>query len=180
MHEHEEVVKKATEPQRLLLEAAVRFVASVRAQPLLLRLAAFFLLHAGMGLTPAQVGAAVGRTDRAMRTVQGLSSRAMLESMWGELGRHRRPKLHAEHAGPIAKYLVEHPSCTQAEVVAFIASELKIAIDVQTLRRFFKAYGLGVLRPERGDVDEAAGERPFDLGAPTSEAPFSCSPLHSR
>ena len=180
MREHEEVVKKATEPQRLLLEAAVRFVASVCAQPLLLRLAAFFLLHAGMGLTPAQVGAAVGRTDRAMRTVQGLSARAMLESMWGELGRHRRPKLHAEHAGPIAKYLVEHPSCTQAEVVAFIASELKIAIDVQTLRRFFKAYGLGVLRRERGDVDETEGERPFDLGAPISEAPFSCSPLHSR
>jgi uncharacterized protein (DUF1800 family) len=47
MREHEEVVKKATEPQRLLLEAAVRFVAAVSAQPLLLRLAAFFLLHAG-------------------------------------------------------------------------------------------------------------------------------------
>lgn len=180
MREHKEVVEKATETQRNLLEAAVRFVAAISAHPILLRLAAFFLLHAGMGLTPAQVGAAVGRTDRAMRTVQALSAQAMLESMWGELRRHRQPKLHAEHAGPIAKYLVEHPCCTQAEVVAFVESELKIAIDVQTLRRFFKAYGLGVLRPERGDAHEAEGERPFDLGAPISEAPFSCSPLHSR
>lgn len=173
--EHEEVVEKATAPQRVLLEAAVRFLAAVCAQPILLRLTAFFLLHAGMGLTPVQVGAAVRRTDRAMRTVQALSAHAMLESLWGELRRHRQPKLHAEHAGPIAKYLVEHPGCTQAEVVAFIASELKIAIDVQTLRRFFNAYGLGVLRSERGDVDETGEERPFGLGAPISEAPFSCS-----
>lgn len=180
MREHEEVVEKATAPQRVLLEAAVRFIAAVCEQPLLLRLTAFFLLHAGMGLTPVQVGAAVGRTDRAMRTVQALSAHAMLESLWGELRRHRQPKLHAEHAGPIAKYLVEHPGCTQAEVVAFIASELKIAIDVQTLRRFFKAYGLGVLRSERGDVNETEEERPFGLGAPISEAPFSCSRLPSR
>lgn len=178
--EHEEVVEKATAPQRVLLEAAVRFLAAVCAQPILLRLTAFFLLHAGMGLTPVQVGAAVRRTDRAMRTVQALSAHAMLESLWGELRRHRQPKLHAEHAGPIAKYLVEHPGCTQAEVVAFIASELKIAIDVQTLRRFFNAYGLGVLRPERGDVNETEEERPFGLGAPISEAPFSCSRLPSR
>ena len=178
--EHEEVVERATAPQRVLLEAAVRFLAAVCAQPILLRLTAFFLLHAGMGLTPVQVGAAVGRTDRAMRTVQALSAQAMLESLWGELRRHRQPKLHAEHAGPIAKYLVEHPGCTQAEVVAFIASELKIAIDVQTLRRFFKAYGLGVLLPERGDVNETEEERPFGLGAPISEAPFSCSRLPSR
>lgn len=178
--EHEEVVERATAPQRVLLEAAVRFLAAVCAQPILLRLTAFFLLHAGMGLTPVQVGAAVRRTDRAMRTVQALSAHAMLESLWGELRRHRQPKLHAEHAGPIAKYLVEHPGCTQAEVVAFIASELKIAIDVQTLRRFFKAYGLGVLLPERGDVNETEEERPFGLGAPISEAPFSCSRLPSR
>jgi transposase len=178
--EHEEVVEKATAPQRVLLEAAVRFVAAICAQPILLRLTAFFLLHAGMGLTPVQVGAAVRRTDRAMRTVQALSAHAMLESLWGELRRHRQPKLHAEHAGPIAKYLVEHPGCTQAEVVAFVASDLKIAIDVQTLRRFLKAYGLGVLRPERGDVNETEEERPFGLGAPISEAPFSCSRLPSR
>jgi transposase len=178
--EHEEVVEKATAPQRVLLEAAVRFLAAVCAQPILLRLTAFFLLHAGMGLTPVQVGAAVRRTDRAMRTVQALSAHAMLESLWGELRRHRQPKLHAEHAGPIAKYLVEHPGCTQAEVVAFIAGELKIAIDVQTLRRFFNAYGLGVLRSERGDVNETEEERPFGLGAPVSEAPFSCSRLPSR
>jgi len=169
--EHAELVQRATGPQRALLEAAVQFIAAIEAQPILLRMAAFFLLNTGIGLTTTQVGAAVGRTDRAMRTVQALSAHGLVESIWNGLGRHRQPKLRAEHAGPIAKYLVEHPKCTQAEVVAFVATEWKIAIDVQTLRRFFKTYGLGVLRAERTGRSEA--ERPFCWGAPTSEGPFS-------
>src|SRR5215468_976109 len=88
--EHADVLSRATGAQRILLEAAVRFVAVIAAQPILLRLAAFFLLHAGMGLTPAQVGAAVGRTDRAMLTVRGLSVHELLDSIWAELGRHRQ------------------------------------------------------------------------------------------
>jgi transposase len=178
--EHAEVLARGTGPQRILLEAAVRFVAAIAAQPILLRVAAFFLLHAGMGLTPAQVGAAVGRTDRAMRTVQALGARDVLDSIWAELGRHRQPKLHPEHAGPIAKYLVDHPRCTQPEVAAFIASELSIVVDTQTLRRFLEAYGLNILRP---DPHHAAGEadvsRPTSSGAPTSGAPSSSCRLRS-
>jgi hypothetical protein len=151
--EHGAVMARATGPQRILLEAAVRFVAIIAAQPILLRVAAFFLLHCGMDLTPAQVGAAMGRTDRAMRTVRALGVRDVLDSIWGELGRHRQPKLHAEHAGPIAKYLVDHPRCSQPEVAEFIAAELSIVVDTQTLRRFLDAYGLNVLRSNR-----AAGE----------------------
>ncbi len=151
--EHADVLARVTGPQQILLEAAVKFVTVIAAQPILLRVAAFFLLHAGMGLTPAQVGAAVGRTDRAMRTVQALGAREVLDSIWAELGRHRQPKLHPEHAGPIAKYLVDHPRCTQPEVAEFIAAELSIVVDTQTLRRFLEAYGLNVLRPDR-----AAGE----------------------
>ena len=147
--EHRDVMARATGPQRILLEAAVKFVAVIAAQPVLLRVAAFFLLHSGMGLTPAQVGAAMGRTDRAMRTVQALGVRDMLDSIWAELGRHRQPKLHPEHAGPIAKYLVEHPRCTHPDVAMFIAAELSIVVDAQTIGRFLDAYGLDVLRPPR-------------------------------
>ncbi|WP_437328277.1 hypothetical protein [Sorangium sp. So ce381] len=60
--EHADVLEGATRSQQVLLEAAVRFVAVIAAQPILLRIAAYFLLHAQMGLTAAQVGAAVGRT----------------------------------------------------------------------------------------------------------------------
>jgi hypothetical protein len=177
--EHADVLERATGPQRVLLEAAVRFVAAIAAQPILLRVAAYFLLHADMGLTPAQVGAAVGRTDRAIRTVRALAAHEMLDSIWAELGRHRQPRLRPEHAGPIAKYLVDHPRCTQPEVVAFIASELKIEIEQQTLRRFLETYGLYVFRPDhdRGRAAEADASRPTSSGAPISGAPSSsCRP----
>jgi hypothetical protein len=177
--EHGELLERATGPQRVLLEAAVRFVAVIAAQPILVRAAAYFLLHAGMGLTPVQVGAAVGRTDRAMRMARALGPHELLDSIWAELGRHRQPRLHPEHAGPIAKYLVDHPRCTQPEVVAFIARELSVEIEVQTLRRFLDAYGLHVLRPDHeGDgTGEADGSRPSSSGALTSGAPSSsCRP----
>jgi hypothetical protein len=176
---HAGVLERATAAQRVLLEAAVRFVALIAGQPILLRMAGFFLLHADMGLTPAQVGAAVGRTDRAMRTVQGLSAHDLLDSIWAELGRHRQPKLHPEHAGPIAKYLVEHPRSTLPEVVAFITSDLGVTIDPQTLRRFLATYGLEILRPDHGAAKEAEHARPFSWDAPTSEAPSSCCPPRS-
>lgn len=173
-HRHAQLLGEATGAQRVLLEATVRFLMAIDAQAILLRVVAFFLLHAGMGLTPVQVGAAVGRTDRAMRTLRALSPRQLVESIWDELGRHRQPKLHAEHAGPIAKYLVEHPKCPQSEVVAFIAQEWKIAVDVQTVRRFFKTYGLRVLRSgHEADSEKQETESPFCSAGPTSEGPFS-------
>ena len=177
--EHTEVLERATRAQRVLLEAAVRFVTLIAAQPILLRLAAFFLLHAGMDLTPAQVGAAVGRTDRAMRTVRASSVPDILASIWAELGRHRQPKLHAEHAGPIAKYLVDHPRCRRSDVVAFIADELKVDIDVHTLSRFLESYGLNVLRHDREPAGEVDGARPWSAGAPISGAPSSSCPPRS-
>lgn len=175
---HGDVLRKATEPQRALLEAAVRFVAEVEAEHMMVRLSGFFLLHAHMGLTPSQVGAAVGRSDRAMRTVQSLDARELLESVWGEMGRHRKPKLSAEHAGPIALYLVDHRGCTLREMVGFIDRSLDIKVDPLTLRRFFKVYGLGVLRDDR--EEEGTDARPFDLGARATVGRSSCSPRRLR
>jgi hypothetical protein len=171
---HKSMLERATASQQVLLEATVRFIHGVSAPSILIRLIAFFLLHADMALTSVQVGAAVGRTDRAMRTVQALSAHEVIESLWAELRRHRQPKLRAEHAGPIAKYLVDHPRCTQTEVVAFIARDLKITIDPQTLHRFLGTYGLEVLRPPRGGSAQPEQARPFSLGAPTSGAPSCC------
>lgn len=128
-HEHAHLLVGATKAQRSLLEALVRFVAVIAAQQVLLRFAAFFMLHAGMGLTPVQVGAAVGRTDRAMRTVCGLGVR----EMWAELG--------------------------PADVARFIAAELSIVVDAQTIGRFFEACGVGILC-SRGAAGEADASRP--------------------
>jgi hypothetical protein len=174
---HGDLLRKATEPQRALLEAAVRFVAEVEGEHTMVRVAGFFLLHAHMGLTPAQVGAAIGRTDRAMRTVRSLGARELLDSVWGEMGRHRKPKLSAEHAGPIALYLVDHRGCTLGEMVGFIDRSFDIKVDPLTLRRFFKAYGLGVLRD---DPEEGTDTRPFASGARATVGRSSSSPRRLR
>jgi transposase len=176
--EHGVTLAKLTPAQKALLEAAVRFVAEVEGEHIMVRLAGFFLLHAGMGLSPAHVGAAIGRTDRAMRTVQALGARELLESIWGEMGRHRKPKLAAEHAGPIALYMVEHPRCTQFEMVSFIERSFGIKVDPLTLRRFFKTYGLGVLRDDR--AEEGTEARPFDSAVPASAAHSYSSRRRSR
>jgi hypothetical protein len=109
-----------------------------------------------------------------MRFVQALSAQQLVESIWRELGRHRKPKLLPEHAGPIAKYLVEHGDSTAEEVIAFIRSALGISVDRQTLHRFSKMYNLGVLRG-REDEPEGNDERPFFSAARALEAPSSCS-----
>jgi hypothetical protein len=175
---HADLLRNAHAPQRVLLEAAVRFMATIAGHPIMTRMAAFFLLHARMGLTTAQVGAAVGRTDRAMRFVQALSAQELVESIWRELGRHRTPKLSPEHAGPIAKYLVEHPDSTVEDILAFVRSALGISVDRQTLRRFSKTYHFEVLRG-RADESEGEDERPFFSAARALEVPSSCSPSRS-
>jgi transposase len=167
-----------TEPQRVLVQAAVRFVAGVDGQATMVRMAAFFLLHADMKLSSAQVGAAVGRTGRAMSTVQSLSAREFLDSVWSGMGRHRKPKLSAEQAGPIALYLVDHPGCTHSEMVSFIRRSFDIQVDPLTLRRFFKTYGLGVLREDRRR--EGDDEHPFGSGARAMVGRSSSSLRRSR
>lgn len=170
--EHHDMLARATPEHRVLLEAAVRLLHVTNGHPIMRRIAAFFLLHAGMGIGTGEAAAAVGRTDRAMRTVQSLTGRDRPGSIWGELGRHRQPKLQAEHAGPIAKHLIDHPGRTQDEMVGFISRELGIQIDPLTLRRFFKKYGLGVLRA-RSPQDELTA--PFDSGGPASAGHCSAS-----
>jgi len=176
--EHVDVLGNSLPPQRVLLEALIRFLAAIEGHPIVSRMGAFFLLHAHMGLTAAQVGAALGRTDRAMRTVQALSAQELLDSVWRELGRHRTPKLLPEHAGPVAKYLAEHPHCTMAEVIGFIRDAFNISVERHALRRFSTMYNLGVFRGG-SDVPEEESERPFRWAAPTSEAPSSCFPSPS-
>ncbi len=176
--EHQELLEKMTERQRVLVEAAVRFVAAMDAQATMVRMAAFFLLNADTKLSPAQVGEAVGRTGRAMRSVQSLGAREFLDSVWGVMGRHRRPKLSAEHAGPIALYLVDHPGCTLNEMVSFIRRSFDIQVDPLTLRRFFKMYGLGVLREDRHR--EGDDEHPFGSGGRGTAGRSSSSRRRSR
>ncbi|MEO8182871.1 MAG: hypothetical protein ABI895_28900 [Deltaproteobacteria bacterium] len=99
--EHEALLDKLTPAQKALLEAAVRFVAAVEGEHILVRIAGFFLLHAGMGLSPAQVGAAIGRSDRAMRTVQAHGPRELLDTVPSGYPKQGNPHRPGFRRGPI-------------------------------------------------------------------------------
>lgn len=87
--EHAELLERATGPQPVLLEATVRFVAVIAAHPILLRVAAYFLLHSGMGLTLVQVGrsldAPIGPCTRCVRSRRTSCSTRSGPS-WGATG----------------------------------------------------------------------------------------------
>lgn len=176
------LLEEATSAQRALLEAGVRFVAITGGSMLMRRLVGFVLLHTGMGLTPRQVGAALERTDRAMRNVRALTAEAFVDSVWNELGRHRKPKLSPSHTGPIIQYMLGHPRCTQREMIGFIHETFDILVDPLTLRRFFKKYNLGILREDQRKKTQEAGAagNPFDLDEPASAGPSSSCRRRSR
>jgi hypothetical protein len=68
---------------------------------------------------------------------------------------HRKPKLQPEHAGLLAKYLVEHKRAKVNDILAFIEHELGVSMDRLTLRRYIQRYGLGCLRNDE-HVDDGA------------------------
>jgi hypothetical protein len=75
------------------------------------------------------------------------------------VGGHRKAKLKAEHAGIVAKYLVQHPRSRVNDLIDFISSQLGPKLDRLTLRRYLKRYGLGCLREA-----EIAGPSPLLSG----------------
>ena len=73
----------------------------------------------------------------------------MLEHLRESKRGHAAPKLKPEHAGPIAKYLVEHPRGKAPQILRFVAETLGVTVDRLTLRRYLERYGLGCLREEQ-------------------------------
>lgn len=63
-----------------------------------------------------------------------------------------KPKLRAEHLGPLCRFLVDHPRATLREVHDFVRTELGVSVKRHALRRCFARYSLGVLPDERLDA----------------------------
>ena len=78
-----------------------------------------------------------------------------------------KPKLGPEQAGTIAKFLVEHRDSEVNDVLAFIRTQIGVAVDRKTLRVFIARYGLGCLREDTID-DRPLFSEPPDSAAPSS------------
>jgi hypothetical protein len=132
--------------QQWIVFAAIELVSFFRRVPALARVVGYFLAHCGMDLGTQVIAPVVGVSDRAVRQAKALAPEQMLYSVRHPVGGHRKPKLHAEHAGIVAKYLVEHPRSRVKELLDFIRTEIGPKLDRLTLRRYLKRYGLGCLR----------------------------------
>jgi hypothetical protein len=117
-----------------------------------------------MSLPDPVIAALTGVSDRAIRTTKGLSAEELLHSVRTPPRGRGKPKLGPEHAGAVAKFLVEHPGAQVRDVLAFIDKELGVEMDRKTLRFYIARYGLGCLR---GDV--LADAPLFSEAQPTEE-----------
>jgi len=153
--------------QRWVLFAAVKTVSLLEGIAPLKRVLTYLLAHSGMDLGTKVIGAITGVSDRAVRNTQVQEPKEILHRVRNPVEGHRRPKLKAEHAGPVAKYLVDHPGAKVKPILAYIKKDLDIEVDRLTLRRFLKRYGLGCLR------GNSVTDTPLFSAPPTTEAP-SC------
>lgn len=113
------------------------------------RLLGYMLAHSGMGLGSSLIGALIGVSDRAVRYNQAQSVRDVLDHLRDPKRGHAAARLKPEHAGPIAKYLVEHPRAKAPQILQFVTETFGVTMDRLTLRRYLARYGLGCLREER-------------------------------
>ncbi len=135
--------------QQWAVYAALQATTHIGRLPGLRRMVGYLLAHSGMDLGTQVIAAVVGVSSRAVRTTQALSPTELLHSVRNPTGGHRPPKLEPVQAGPLAKFLVEHPRALVGETLAFVKDELGTEVDRVTLRRFIERFGLGCLKGER-------------------------------
>jgi hypothetical protein len=153
--------------QQWLVFAAISIGRAFEKIPPLMRLLAYAMAHSAMGLPAPVIAALTDVSDRAVRATKALTANELLHSV-RTLPRGRgKPKLGPEHAGTVAKFLVEHPSSQVRDIIAFIRAELGVELDRKTLRVYLTRYGLGCLR------GELLADSPLLSEAQTSEVP-SC------
>ena len=165
--EHSVNVERLDDGQKWIVFVTLQVLAWIGNISPLKRLLGCFLSHCGMGLSGALIGTLLGCSDRNARYNKEYSA----EELWQRISRpergHAAAKLGPEHAGSVAKYLVEHPGARVDDILAFIARELEVDIGPLTLRRYIKRYGLGCLRDQKHEQSPLFWERA------STEAPLS-------
>jgi hypothetical protein len=146
--EHDIDLSRFDEGQRWVLFAALHAMAFLGAVAPLRRVLGYLLAHCGMDLGGQVLAALVGVTDRAVHQTQNLSPEQLLHRVQHPVGGHRAPALEPHHAGPLAKYFVEHPEARVADILAFVQTALGVSIERHTLQNYVRRFGLGCLKAE--------------------------------
>lgn len=153
-------IERLDQGQRWLTFAALRIGDAIGPIRPLRRALTFFLTKADMGLSEEVIGTIVGVSDRSVRTIKAKEPKALLDSVAQTVRGHAQPKLRAEHAGVVARLLIEHPKAEAPELIRQLEAELGITIERHTLARYLERYGLGCLREHTVEEPPLFGDTP--------------------
>jgi hypothetical protein len=135
-------VQRLTPEQQALLQATFRFRQRQGADYYSTRLLSHFLLHAQTGLKVAQIARLLGISRPTASGHQDLSSKQVIQQAHHRLDGRPYGKLLPRFAGPIANFILSHPSATRFDLLDFIETTFSVRVSRIALYKFLKKYGL--------------------------------------
>jgi hypothetical protein len=134
--------QRLTAEQRGLLQAAFRFRQVQGTDYYANRLLGHFLLHCGCGLKVAQLARLLGISRPTASRQQGLSARGAIQQAHHRMDGRPYGKLLPRYAGPVLRFLLEHPGATRADLIDFLDTTFAVRVSRVALYHFLKKFGL--------------------------------------
>jgi hypothetical protein len=119
------------------------------------RLLSHFLLHCDSGLKVAQIARLVGFSRPTASQQQGVSSKEAIQAGHHRMAGRPHGKLLPRFAGPIAEFILTHPTATRYDILDFIERTWGVRVSTVALHHFGKKFGL-----DRATRAEATAPRP--------------------
>src|ERR1700678_3064308 len=122
-------VQRLTPEQQALLQATFRFRQRQGADYYSTRILSHFLLHAQTGLKVAQIARLLGLSRPTASGHQDLSSKQVIQQAHHRLDGRPCGKLLPRFAGPIANFILSHPSATRLDLLDFIETTFSVRVS---------------------------------------------------
>lgn len=133
---------RMTSERIALLEAAFRFFQDRGGDYYSRRVLSHFLLHCRSGLKVAQIARILGVSRPTASRQQNVSSKEMVQAAHHRMAGRPHGKLLPRYAGPIAQFLITHPSASRWDILDFIERTWQVRVSTVALFKFMKKYGL--------------------------------------
>jgi hypothetical protein len=171
-----------TDAQRAVLQAAFAFQERCGDDYYSTRLLSHFLLHSQLGLPVAHVARLLRLSRSTASAQQNLSSKEVIQAAHHRLSGRSHGKLLPRFAGPVARFLHQHPEATRWDLLDFLRDHCGVSVSRMALHKFLKKYGLdgaGTIvtfpTPNPASADQAS-EPPTPPATPTvQEAAARCA-----
>jgi hypothetical protein len=170
--------------QKAVLQTSFQFLQECGHDYYSLRLLGHYLLHCGSGLQITQICLLLGISRSTGSQQRGMASRDVVKAAYHRLVGRPYGKLLPRYAGPLAQFLLEHPQCRCADILAFIEETWGVRVSNVALYRFLKKFGIrrggrtGAVPLETAALDRSALSdrqvaQPVSPSPPTEGEPVS-------